>query len=181
MRREGAAALVLSAAAGCSYLIGVSGDATLLPAEGDASDAGHAQDGLAPVLDAGLAMPDADGMSPFSSPGVIACAGGTCAVPDNACCHPPEAGAACQPESTPCAGPERVCDETEDCPEGEVCCVVEVRTTAFGTACREACDPGQPRACARPSECDGRPCVEIACAGTRVRTCNGEGAEAGCK
>jgi hypothetical protein len=182
MRRAAAASLLLAASAGCSYLIGVQGDATLLPdrpgddAASDAADSGATNDA---ALDAGDASPD--GSSRFASPGVIACAGVTCAVPGNTCCHDPDAGAGCQPEGDPCLGPERVCDETDDCPAGEACCLLAVQALAFATGCRAACDPGSPRACAGASECGGAPCLEIVCGGSRVHTCNGEGADAGCR
>jgi hypothetical protein len=92
-------------------------------------------------------------------------------------------GSACLSDAGACAALVRVCDESADCPLGNVCCVTAIQPKAIATECKPACDPGEPQACATRAECasdGGVACLDWACGALRVLTCNRDGADGGC-
>ena len=156
------------------------------PPGGSAGDGGPAGDtGVVgrsdggPVVDGG--KPDGAGphdggdggaCGPFSA-GIDCGPAGPCSAGADQCCNN-----ACTPAGNTCAAKIQnislKCDETADCPPGNVCCIhLPVVGTIF-SRCEAQCDPvgvTSAQVCKQPCECAGVDCTG-AC-GTFARTCGG--------
>lgn len=128
-----------------------------------------------PSGDAGSTVTPAPTASPTSAvdaapPGpTVACGGGSCS---GACCTDLRTGREeCRTAGDACRGHRVSCDETTDCPAGDVCCAEIVEEgggleTAYVSACRRSCTTGivRVKVCQRDDECESGSCRAYACA-----------------
>ncbi len=104
-----------------------------------------------------------------------------CDLSTSTCCVLGDGGAACM-SGTGAACPslggdpvKRSCDETSDCPGGEICCWEIVNNTAIGSSCHADCGGNGGRraqACKQQSECKNGTCDIRACSvGGPIESC----------
>jgi len=144
----------------------------------DASDAGRtdaAGDSGGPTFVDG-SVPN--GGNP-STPNVIDCGGKACSSTTASCCSPsvPDGGAfSCgDPDGSTCPGVTQECDETADCPSGQVCCAVVTDGPYVETTCLESCQirAESRQACKLNGEChNGNPCMPQTCSGQLIGLCS---------
>jgi hypothetical protein len=104
-------------------------------------------------------------------PGVVQCGPAQCPVPATQCCVEMGSGGtiggSCQPPSASCAGLSEACDETSDCPTGNVCCLIAQSTAISGisTQCMPSCQGGffAVQLCRSDTECAGGQCIAQTC------------------
>jgi hypothetical protein len=96
-----------------------------------------------------------------ATPGIVVCPGAPdCACSDGSVCcvdvvNGKASNGSCKALAD-CAGPALVCDGTEDCPSGKICCLVD--TAGGGGSCRDPKDcffTNENTLCRDDAECDG--------------------------
>jgi hypothetical protein len=117
-----------------------------------------------------------DGGAP-SNAGQVGCGvTPSCDLSTSTCCVLADGGAACTKgtgATCPSIGGDpvtRQCDETADCPGGQICCLEIINNTAIGSSCHADCGGNGGRraqACKQQSECQSGTC--------QVRTCSAGG------
>jgi len=124
-----------------------------------------------------------DGGSP-STPGTIDCGGKSCNGTNAICCSPGKLDSgvyACSADTDAAAcgdGVVQECDETADCPAGNVCCAVVTVGSYVETTCLESCQlrPESRQACKLNGEChNGNPCMPQTCSGQLIGLCSAGG------
>ncbi len=90
-----------------------------------------------------------------------------CATPAEVCCLGANGMEGCQPAGTPCNGLSQACDETTDCPAGDICCldVMSPSVTGVQVQCAAACTGGlfSVQLCRSDTECASGQCIPQNC------------------
>lgn len=129
-----------------------------------------------------------------SDPLQVKCGTETCVVPGEVCCYGSVVGGGqdrCEPSNATCSAPNRACDETADCPSGQICCsgaAVLPRGSTLGGFAGTTCvdktaphnclpEPGVGKSsvqvCKKDDECTKGPCILEDCYGYPLATCGG--------
>jgi hypothetical protein len=126
----------------------------------------------ASIQDAGAAANSDDGGGKAGGEGGrVTCGGNECILPESVCC-PWLNGGTCAARGT--AGCEPIeCDDTADCPAGQMCCYQFNHGCSLSASCQTTCVGGAVRvqACKSDSECASGSCTLRRCGGLDAATC----------
>ncbi len=84
----------------------------------------------------------------------------------------PDAGK-CQPANAQCNGGIKVaCEQTADCPNGNVCCLNVFMNSSITAVCQPSCAMGSQQLCRCAEDCPANnPCTEKNCFGNPIESC----------
>jgi hypothetical protein len=129
---------------------------------GGTTDGGSSSGGDGGGTDGGTAtcaMPDGGGPC---TPGQVPCGTTLCSTPDYCCVTTASNKTTCDMSNQNCVGTAYHCDETADCPAGNVCCLNFAGLTN-STTCQTACMTGSPKMCRSDTECASGKCIVQSC------------------